>query len=62
MISPYIVLLGGVGSGKSTIIEKVTGEVGRAANVSLSDTRTSEPLWTLQGEFIISDTPGSNAL
>lgn len=60
--TPYIVLLGKVGSGKSTIVEKVTGEKGRAADVSMSDTRQSEPLWSLQGEFIISDTPGSNAM
>jgi len=58
---PYVVLLGGAGSGKSTIVEKVTGEK-RASGNARSATKESKPLWSLKGEFIISDTPGSNAV
>ena len=59
---PYIVLLGAVGSGKSTIVEKVTGDQTRAFNAGISATRKSDPLWAQEGQFIICDTPGSNAI
>jgi len=59
---PYVVLLGSVGSGKSSIVERVTGTKARASNLRMSATKESKPLWSLKGEFIISDTPGSNAV
>ena len=59
---PYIVLLGAVGSGKSTIVGKVTGDTTRAFNAGISATRKSDPLWAKEGQFIICDTPGSNAM
>ena len=60
--NPYVVLLGAVGSGKSTIVEKVTGEDRIALNAGASVTRRSNPVWSVGGEFIISDTPGSNSI
>ena len=59
---PYIVLLGDVGTGKSTILEKLTGEKGRSSDATESFTRTSEVFWVPDGSLIVADTPGSNAL
>ncbi|XP_068751443.1 uncharacterized protein [Montipora capricornis] len=59
---PYIVLLGDVGTGKSTILEKLTGEKGRSSDATESFTRTSDVFWAPDGSLIVADTPGSNAL
>ena len=59
---PYIVLLGDVGTGKSTIVEKLTGEKGRSSDANESFTKTSNVFWVPDGSLIVSDTPGSNAL
>ena len=59
---PYIVLLGDVGSGKSTIVEKLTGEKGRSSAASQSETLISAVFETHDGSLIIADTPGSNAM
>ena len=59
---PYIVLLGDVGSGKSTIVEKLTGVSGRSSAVPLSKTVTAEVFESYDRSFIICDTPGSNAM
>ena len=59
---PYIVLLGDVGTGKSTILEKLTGVEGRSSDANESFTKTSTVLWVPDGSLIVSDTPGSNAL
>ena len=59
---PYVVLLGDVGTGKSTIIEKLTGEKGRSSDANESFTLTAEAFWVPDGSLIIADTPGSNAL
>lgn len=59
---PYIVLLGDVGAGKSTIIERLTGETGRSSAKSKSVTLTSEVFEVYDGSLIICDTPGSNAM
>jgi GTP-binding protein EngB required for normal cell division len=58
----YVVLLGDVGSGKSTVVEKLTGEKGRSSDASISFTKTSEAFCVPDGSLIISDTPGSNAM
>ncbi len=59
---PYIVLLGDVGTGKSTLTEKLTGEEGRSSDASESFTNIMEVFWVPDGSLIVSDTPGSNAL
>jgi GTP-binding protein EngB required for normal cell division len=58
----YVVLLGDVGSGKSTVVEKLTGEKGRSSDAGICFTRTSKAFYVLDGSLIISDTPGSNAM
>jgi len=58
---PYIVLMGGVGSGKSKLVEKLTGETGRASDDPESATRNSEAFYSFQNRLIVSDTPGSNS-
>ena len=60
--TPYIVLIGDVGTGKSTVVEKVTDVVNRSSSSDLSFTRTSEQFWTFDEEMVICDTPGSNAV
>ena len=58
----YVVLIGDVGTGKSTIVEKLTNERGRASDKDTSVTKSSEVFWTTDGSIVISDTPGSNAM
>ena len=60
--APYIVLVGDVGSGKSSVVEKLTGEKNRSSNAKESFTRSSEPFWCKDGKLVVSDTPGSNAM
>lgn len=57
---PYVVLVGDVGSGKSTLFEKLSGEKGRSSGAIVSYTRSSEIL-EVHGRLLICDTPGSNA-
>ena len=59
---PYIVLLGDVGTGKSTMVEKLTGVSGRSSAADESFTLTSEVYEIYDGSLIICDTPGSNAM
>lgn len=59
---PYVVLLGDVGTGKSTILEKLTGEKGRSSDANESFTSTFEVFWVPDGSLIVADTPGSNSL
>ena len=54
--------MGDVGSGKSTVVEKLTGEKGRSSDASISYTRTSEAFCVPDNSLVISDTPGSNAM
>lgn len=58
----YVVLVGDVGTGKSTIVEKLTNERGRSSDNDTSVTKSSEVFWSTDGSIIISDTPGSNAM
>lgn len=57
---PYVVLVGDVGSGKSTLFEKLSGEKGRSSGANVSYTRSSE-IFEVHGRLLICDTPGSNA-
>ena len=58
----YVVLLGDVGSGKSTVVEKLTGQTGRSSDANESWTKTAEAFWATDGSLIVADTPGSNAV
>ena len=60
--SPYVVLLGDVGAGKSTLVEKLTGETGRSSAKSESFTKTAETFVVPGGSLIVADCPGSNAI
>jgi GTP-binding protein EngB required for normal cell division len=57
-----IVLLGDVGMGKSTIVEKVTGMSGLSSDANESFTRSSEFFLTKCGLLQLVDCPGSNAM
>eukprot|EP00092_Neocalanus_flemingeri_P105649 GFUD01135444.1.p1 GENE.GFUD01135444.1~~GFUD01135444.1.p1 ORF type:complete len:437 (+),score=64.33 GFUD01135444.1:62-1372(+) len=62
LAEPYVILLGDVGSGKSTVVEKLTGKTGRSSAANTSVTRTSEVFGVSEGGLVICDTPGSNAM
>ena len=54
-----------VGTGKSTIVEKLTNEVNRSSDSGASSgsfTRDSAVFWTFDRSMVISDTPGSNPM
>ena len=60
---PYVVFLGDVGTGKSTIVEKMTGESSRNSDSSVSDDKRSLKILRVpDGSLTIVDTPGMNAL
>ena len=59
---PYVVLVGDVGTGKSTVVEKLTGVRGRSSQSDTSVTRTTEYFSTKDGSLLISDTPGANSM
>ena len=59
---PYVVLLGDVGTGKSTLVEKLTEREGRSSNANESFTKATDVFWVPDYSLIIADTPGSNAL
>ena len=58
----YVVLIGDVGVGKSTVVEKLTGKEVDRGDSKLSVTRTSSAHWSYEGTVIVSDTPGSNSI
>ena len=60
--SKYIVLMGDVGSGKSTILERLTGAENKSSASSESYTRATEVFSTKNGSLVIADTPGSNPI
>ncbi|XP_068751442.1 uncharacterized protein [Montipora capricornis] len=60
--APYVVLLGDVGTGKSTLVEKLTGIKGRSSDANESFTQTFKPFCVPDGSLVVADTPGGNAL
>ena len=58
----YIVLLGDVGTGKSTLVEKISGTTGISSDTSTSCTRVSFLYQSFDNRILICDTPGSNAM
>ena len=59
---PYIVLIGDVGAGKSTLVEKICDEIGRSSNADQSYTRSCEVIESYDRSLEICDTPGSNPM
>ena len=57
----YVILVGDVGTGKSTLVEKLTGVKGRSSNGPVCFTTSSEAFRVPNGSLIVSDTPGSNS-
>ena len=55
---PFIVMIGDVGTGKSTIVEKIAEQSGRSGDASFSLTTESEIFWSFDGSMMIADTPG----
>lgn len=53
-------MVGNVGSGKSTIVEKLTGVTGRSSKTSASYTTSFEYFLGQNKSILIADTPGSN--
>ena len=60
--TPYVVLLGDVGTGKSTIVEKVSNVTNLASDGDTSATKSSTAFWSIDGSLLVADTPGSNAI
>ena len=57
----YVILVGDAGTGKSTLVEKLTGVKGRSSNAMECFTISSEAFLVPNGSLIVSDTPGSNS-
>ena len=57
----YVILVGDAGTGKSTLVEKLTGVKGRSSNAMECFTKSSEAFYVPNGSLIVSDTPGSNS-
>ena len=62
METPYVVLMGDVGHGKSRIVEKACGVTNLSSNASETFTRESKLFYSADGRLIVADTPGSNAM
>ena len=62
METPYVVLMGDVGHGKSRIVEKACGVTNLSSNASETFTRESKLFHSADGRLIVADTPGSNAM
>ena len=58
----YVVLIGDVGTGKSTIVEKLCDVRNRSSSASESFTKESSLFRTPDTRLVISDTPGTNAM
>ena len=58
----YVVLVGDVGTGKSTLAEKISGVSGRSSDGKESFTTESKLFRSGEGGMIVADPPGSNAM
>merc|ERR1719167_24147 len=58
----YITFIGDVGTGKSTLVEMMTGVTGHSSAANQSATRETMMFWTQDGSIIVADTPGANAM
>ena len=60
--APYVVMIGDVGIGKSTIVEKLTGEQRLASSGGKSFTKDAIVYLSKNDRVWICDTPGSNPI
>ena len=60
--SSYVILMGNVGAGKSTLVEKVTGETGISSAASTSATKSCDIIQSADDSLILCDTPGTNPI
>ena len=58
--APYVVLVGNVGVGKSTTVEKLTGLTGLSSRAKGSFTKETSYHWVADKSLLIADTPGAN--
>ena len=58
----YVVMIGDVGVGKSTVVDKLTDTKVQKSDCALSVTRYSKPYWTYDSSMVVCDTPGSNSI
>ncbi|KAH3745644.1 hypothetical protein Pelo_12938 [Pelomyxa schiedti] len=58
--TPFFALMGDVGSGKSTLCEKLTGRTGLSSNSKTSFTKDSK-VFPVENRYWIADTPGLNS-
>ena len=58
----YVILMGDVGAGKSTLVEKMTGITGISSAGSNRATKTSQAFELADWSLIICDTPGTNSV
>ena len=59
---PYVILIGNVGAGKSTLVEKVSGDSGMSSAASTSLTKDVDVILSVDDSFIICGTPGTNSI
>ena len=59
---PYVILIGNVGAGKSTLVEKVSGETGISSAASTSVTKAADVILSADDSLMICDTPGTNSI
>ena len=59
---PYIILMGNVGVGKSTLIEKLADVSGQSSNECQSFTKQTTLFWSRDKRLLIADTPGANPM
>ena len=54
--------MGNVGTGKSTLVEKLADVRGQSSDAEQSFTRQSKLFWSKDQKMLISDTPGANSM
>ena len=60
--SSYVILMGNIGAGKSTLVEKVTGETGISSAASTIATKSCDIIQSSDDSLILCDTPGTNSI
>ena len=58
----YIILAGDVGTGKSTLVEKMADVSGQSSDAPTSYTKETKVFWSRDRKLLIGDTPGANSM